>query len=217
MADNESRTKILIAVLLCECVVLFLCWRGAELNFRMNSEGFEQGKGLNWSRQGFSQGKGLNWSRQGFGNRQGFEQGKGLKWADGFLQKPLLSERTPQQNRGLNDLEISNGMLGRSRDHRRERTVSSFWRAEAPIQLSANQAKTEGMADGDESQYTRDRDNMGSDIDSTLNELTTQDNLSRLTCNDACPSVSGMNRKWTDTAKDMATPLYGGYGAYNAV
>ena len=217
-----------------ECAILFLCWND---RIGRDVDGFIQGSGIKWQqgfisrngmknrRDGMTQGSGLNWMRSGMRNQQeGLLQGRGINWSregmknrnsiEGIINKPLLSERTPRDNRGLNDLEMSAGMLGRSRNPRREKTVGGFWKSTASIQLPANLAKMEGMADGDESQYTRDRDNMGSDLDSTLNELTTQDKMGRLTCNDACPSVSGMNKKWTDTAQDLATPLYGGYGTY---
>jgi hypothetical protein len=228
MSDSESDkhlTNTMTVILLVMCVVLFMCWRNRTggMRDRMGRQGMDNpNTGLQW-------GKELPWRKdltEGMDNpntglmwKEGMDNpNTGLSWnnsrTEGYILEPINSYESKRVNRGLNDLEMSANMTGRSKNCRAEKCVASKWGAQVPIQLDANLSRQEGMEDGDESQYTRDRNNMGSDIDSTLNELKTQDPKRRLTANDACPSVSGMNLTWTDRMTDDLNPLYGGYGAY---
>jgi len=161
------------------------------------------------SRKGFQQGRNLTF-------RQGFDQGRNLTFRQGFLQKPVLDGRSNNANNGLREIESSNQYFGMSCTSNKENCVSDKWKTDPSIQMNANQRKMEGMSDGDETQWSMDHNNMGLTIDSTLNEMQSQDLNLKLKCNDACPSVSGMNRKWTDTALDEIGSGLGGFEMYGA-
>jgi len=228
MPTSESiNSSVLVLFILCVILLLFYYTkegyqgRGKELQYRgLNMQGFEQGRGLNM--QGFEQGRGLN--------MQGFEQGKGLYMEgyqgrglhginprmQGYINKPVLDGKTPYKNDGLREIESSNEYFGMSCTSNKENCVSDKWKVDSSIQMNANQRKVEGMSDGDENQWSMDHNNIGLTIDSTLNEMQSQDLSAKLKCGDTCPSVSGMNRKWTDTALDEIGMGLGGFEMYGA-
>ena len=187
------------------CIILLLFYYNKEffLNYRQR---FEQGKGLKF--EGFEQGRNLIF-------KQGFEQGKGLKF-EGFLQEPVLDGRTKKADNGLREVESSNNYFGMSCTSNKENCVSNKWKTDSSIQMNANQRKLEGMSDGDENQWSMDHNNIGLTIDSTLNEMQSQDLDAKLKCGDSCASVSGMNKKWTDTALDEIGSGLGGFEMYGA-
>jgi hypothetical protein len=178
------------------CVMLLLFYYNQEYFTGKNRQGFHQGRNLTF--------------------RQGFHQGRNLTFRQGYINKPVLDGKTPQKNDGLREIEASNEYFGMSCASNKENCVSNKWNSDSSIQMNANQRKIEGMGDGDENQWSMDHNNIGLTIDSTLNELQSQDLDAKLKCGDSCPSVSGMNRKWTDTALDEIGSGLGGFEMYGA-
>jgi hypothetical protein len=205
MPTSESvNSSVLVLFVLCVMLLLFYytkeSFKGKELQRRgLHMQGFEQGRGL---------------------NMQGFEQGKGLYGINpqmqGYINKPVLDGKTPYKNDGLREIESSNEYFGMSCTSNKENCVSDKWKVDSSVQMNANQRKVEGMGDGDENQWSMDHNNIGLTIDSTLNEMQSQDLNAKLKCNDVCPSLSGMNRKWTDTALDEIGMGLGGFEMYGA-
>ena len=144
-----------------------------------------------------------------------FSSKRGLHM-EGYINKPVLDGKTPYKNDGLREIESSNEYFGMSCTSNKENCVSNKWKTDSSIQMNANQRKIEGMGDGDENQWSMDHNNIGLTIDSTLNEMQSQDLNAKLKCNDVCPSLSGMNRKWTDTALDEIGMGLGGFEMYGA-
>jgi hypothetical protein len=209
MSQNKMIDTASSALLVLSLVLLF-CWYNREGLKNMVAR---QGRGLSF-KQGFDQGRGLKF-------RGGFNQGRGLNFRgkEGYLAslEPVRSDRTPTKNRNLNDLSTAELYSRRNTVNPRiglHNTVSDKWGSVASIQMNANQLKSEGMIDGDETQYTRDVLNMGSDVDSTLNEVNSDTYMLRMQDANQAASLTGMASKWTDTGADELMPGYGGYGMY---
>ena len=232
MVDTAS------AALLALSIVLLFCWYNRESFRSLVKQGFTQGRGLAF-KDGFTQGRGLNF-------KDGFDQGRGLDFRgkEGYLASvsPVRSDRTLTRNRGLKDLidaskvqtaknrnlndlstaDYYNSRKSTNPNRGANQVVSDKWRSGASIHLNANQLKTEGMIDGDETEYTRDRLNMGSDIDSTLNEVNSDTYMLRMQEANQAASLTGMASKWTDTGADELAANCGGiagdcggYGTYS--